>query len=445
MAASPLRVAVVGGGLSGGVCAALLQRQGLAVQLFDPGKRLGGMASSGRVKLGKANIRMDVGAQFMVATDQRFQQLLDSPIMAGLVREWQGRFGVLGARGGEVLSRDVVLESGMMRTPSRPSNARADKEQEADEVAEKEQSQSPINYYRFLEGSREQRLYTGVGGVGMLVPALLDRFSVKTHRASVQELSFQLPHVGHCGCWTLQTSCGMIQAFDAVVLANHDPSFVAGVIEQLQASAPDPELSQPAVADVISKFADRLRDLPGTARSHYSLTLVFPRPLLELPFEAASVHGTEFSFVSRDTSKHDHTPAPCANAPECWILQTSHGFAATLDRDIAAMDGLDGPQRLAEAASRLSEAADRLLGRFFTTGTLPAALHMRARRFGRGSFGEPLRLNPPNSTHNDAVTFEPWKLAVCGDFLGQRQGLQEAALSGTMAANRVAQWAFQQS
>jgi len=135
-------------------------------------------------------------------------------------------------------------------------------------------------------------------------------------------------------------------------------------------------------------------------------------PLLELPFEAASVHGTEFSFV---------------------------------DRDIAAMDGLDGPQRLAEAASRLSEAADRLLGRFFTTGTLPAALHMRARRFGRGSFGEPLRLNPPNSTHNDAVTFEPWKLAVCGDFLGQRQGLQEAALSGTMAANRVAQWAFQQS
>jgi len=451
MAASPLRVAIVGGGLSGSLCAALLQRQGLAVQLFDAGKRLGGRTSCGRVKLGEANIRMDVGAQFMVATDPRFQRLLDSPIMAGLVQEWQGRFGVLGARGGEVLCRNVVLESGMMRIPSRPSNAGAGEEtdgrsdaveQEADEAAERERSQSPINYYRFLEGSSGQQLYTGVGGMGTLVPALLDRFSVKTHRASVQELSFELPHVGRRGCWTLQTSCGMTQAFDAVVLANHDPSNAADVIEKLQASAPDPELSQPAVSEVISNFVGRLRDLPRTGRSHYSLTLVFPRPLLELPFEAASVHGAEFNFLSRDTSKQEGIAAPGGSAPECWVLQASNDFAATLDRDIAAMDG---PQRLAEATSRLSEAADRLLGRFFGAGTLPATEHRRARRFGRGSFGELLRLNPPNSTHNDAVTFEPWRLAVCGDYLGERQGLQEAALSGTMAANRVAQWAFQHS
>ena len=43
---------------------------------------------------------------------------------------------------------------------------------------------------------------------------------------------------------------------------------------------------------------------------------------------------------------------------------------------------------------------------------------------GNGFYPQTLQLNAHGETHNDAVTFEPWALAVCGDYLGERQGVQ---------------------
>ena len=48
---------------------------------------------------------------------------------------------------------------------------------------------------------------------------------------------------------------------------------------------------------------------------------------------------------------------------------------------------------------------------------------------------EPLGLLEP------ALSFEPWRLVVAGDYLGTQGNSAEAALlSGLEAANRVSQW-----
>lgn len=454
------RVAVVGGGVGGSVCAALLRHSGLPVTLFDKGRRPGGRAAMRRVRLKEAGggagdagagveLRFDTGAQFVRATDARFKLLLESPLMAGLVEEWRGRFGVLGSLGGELLPRDDILTLGMFR--SRPPSSQPDADEEAAAAAaaaaaakEREMAESPINYCGFLEGSSSDRLYTGADGVGSFAPGMLRRCGVAVERETeVTGLSLEGRSAGSRGKWALRTACGTEhEPFDSVVLANHDPALAAGVLEGLQASAPDPELSQPPAAEVIERFVGRLRGLRAARSCRYSLLLAFPRPLTELPFDAASVHGSELQFLSRDSSK----PGRGSGGPECWVAQSTAAFAAAIDGELGPAGVAGGSEAArAEATARMRAALERLLGKFFEGQALPEALHAEALRWGSGFFTETLALNGPGETHNDAVTFAPWRLALCGDYLGARQGVQEAALSGMMAADRVAQWAAMDS
>lgn len=438
------RVAVVGGGVSGGVCATLLRRQGLNVTLFERSKRLGGRASARKVRpreletakgaSSASHVHFDQGAQFFTVTDPRFKMLVESPLVSGHIEEWQGRFGVLGSRGGEVLPRENVLTSGMFRTPT----SRADEDEAVAAAAAartKEMLRAPINYCGFLEGSTSTKLYTGVGGMGALIPAMLREAQVNVQKGTrIADLTFTECDGSHRRKWLL-TSDEDVQhePFDSVVLANHDPAFAADVIERLQAGAPDPELSQDAVASVIGQFANRLRGLRSTQQSRYSLLLAFPRALSELPFDAASVHGSELQFLSRESSKPGRGGGE-GDGVECWVAQSSADFAATLDSRLS-------PSSSSDAAAPMLEAVERLLGRFFEGGSMPAPLHSQSRRWHAAFFPETLELNAAGETHNDAVTFGPWSIALCGDYFGARQGVEEAALSGMMAANRVAQWA----
>ena len=64
-----------------------------------------------------------------------------------------------------------------------------------------------------------------------------------------------------------------------------------------------------------------------------------------------------------------------------------------------------------------------------------SACAVRAHRWGSGFVREPLGLLEP------ALSFEPWRLVVAGDYLGTQGNSAEAALlSGLEAANRVSQW-----
>ena len=172
------RVAVVGGGISGSICAALMRSHGLNVTVFDQGlASLGGRASARKVKLSDTQLAsnraaagctasqrvlsFDTGAQFVAATDKRFKLLLESPLLKGLLHQWDGRFGVYGATSGQVMPRKAVLQTGLfgasgVRERAKMAAQEAGQDDEratafAEYTAKREQMTHPMNFCGFLE------------------------------------------------------------------------------------------------------------------------------------------------------------------------------------------------------------------------------------------------------------------------------------------------------
>jgi predicted NAD/FAD-dependent oxidoreductase len=95
-------VALIGGGISGLVCAQRLKELGLNPTVFDTGKRaVGGRVSSRTLsfepKGAKKPLRVPVdhSTQFFTATDERFIKLVHSLQASGAVAEWKGPVGSL--------------------------------------------------------------------------------------------------------------------------------------------------------------------------------------------------------------------------------------------------------------------------------------------------------------------------------------------------------------
>ena len=71
MAASPPRVAVVGGGIAGTLASLVLRNRGLMPVIIDRGQDVGGrLRGVSRSKIGGS---LDAGAQFLRASDARLQ------------------------------------------------------------------------------------------------------------------------------------------------------------------------------------------------------------------------------------------------------------------------------------------------------------------------------------------------------------------------------------
>eukprot|EP00741_Cyanophora_paradoxa_P022066 tig00021434_g21301.t1 len=84
------KVAVVGGGVAGLVCARTLKDRGLHPVVFDMGRAVGGRISTRR---GDGGLTWDHGAQHFSASDPRFAALVEGWKAAGVVDEWKGRVG----------------------------------------------------------------------------------------------------------------------------------------------------------------------------------------------------------------------------------------------------------------------------------------------------------------------------------------------------------------
>ncbi len=106
-----LRVAVVGGGLSGVACATRLHRAGVEVVVLDRGHRLGGrmatrtMRGTGLPYDGRV---VDVGASYLTASTDAFGELVSAWAARGLVVPWTDRFHVATARGLDATSTGPV-------------------------------------------------------------------------------------------------------------------------------------------------------------------------------------------------------------------------------------------------------------------------------------------------------------------------------------------------
>ena len=90
-----LRVAVLGSGVSGSVCARALAEKGAQVTVFESGFGVGGRTST-RVTRG-TRYQFDHGAQFIGRPKTNsFRQALDSWTKEGFVGEWTGKFANVG-------------------------------------------------------------------------------------------------------------------------------------------------------------------------------------------------------------------------------------------------------------------------------------------------------------------------------------------------------------
>ena len=99
--ARPARVAVVGAGVSGLLCARSLSEAGVDVVLFDKGRGPGGRLSSRRLPEpeGAEALRVDHGAVDLCAPGPALAELLREAEAAGVLGRWQPREAVRDSAG----------------------------------------------------------------------------------------------------------------------------------------------------------------------------------------------------------------------------------------------------------------------------------------------------------------------------------------------------------
>ena len=85
---SKLRVAVVGAGISGLICAKMLQEHGFQVKVFEKSWSVSGRAATRR---GEPQLSFDHGAQYFTVRDSVFALSVEKWGQLGIVAEWTGR------------------------------------------------------------------------------------------------------------------------------------------------------------------------------------------------------------------------------------------------------------------------------------------------------------------------------------------------------------------
>ena len=98
---SSARVAVLGAGLSGLVCAVEVAKAGGEVALFEQSRGPGGRASSRSMRTGaEMGYTWDHGCQYFTPKSPEVTSAAEGWLEAGAVCEWGGRFGVVDTLGG---------------------------------------------------------------------------------------------------------------------------------------------------------------------------------------------------------------------------------------------------------------------------------------------------------------------------------------------------------
>ncbi|KAG0619133.1 hypothetical protein M758_4G119800 [Ceratodon purpureus] len=94
-------VAILGGGMSGLVCALTLEELGIRSTVFDTGKHgLGGRMATRNIHIRDGlNLAFDHAAQYFTVSDPKFRKLVDRWLNEGAVKEWKGVVGTLQAGG----------------------------------------------------------------------------------------------------------------------------------------------------------------------------------------------------------------------------------------------------------------------------------------------------------------------------------------------------------
>lgn len=421
------RVAVVGGGIAGTLASLVLRNRGLHPVLIDRGREVGGrLRGSSRSTIGStSNVTVDAGAQFIRASDMRFQTVLRMLEGEGLLAKWDGRFGLLGNQGGGFLPTSVVGQAtGMAKDDSRESGEKKD---DALLTIDSGDFCSFVAYH-----SDETPTYVGMPDNESLCPEICRLASIE-RISNTQVLKAKAKEDGG---WNLQLEGEMnsgTMSFDALVLASHDPDLAVQTVETIVAmeSQAQPRDANNDDADAHNLLMSRLTSLIGDLASArqskqpvFTWSGRFPADAPSLPFDAASVPGSHvIQYLARESSKPGRANR---DDGEIWTAVST----AALAQDI--LKRYQGQEASEEASAIMSQTVSQLL--FQQESKNNDATDASAVRWGAAFTSRTLGLK------EESIFLNPWRLAIAGDFIRNAHPtpLEAAALSGLEAGERVA-------
>ncbi|KAM1792058.1 hypothetical protein ACFX12_035955 [Malus domestica] len=265
------KVAVVGSGISGAVCASTLARNGVSVTLFESARGPGGRMSQRReVVEDEKELLFDHGAPFFNANNTEVLGLVREWESKGLVACWKEKFGFF----------------------DRISNKFFDLEQ---------------------EGLISKR-YVGIPGMNSICRALCQEPGVESKfGASVGRLEWLEDE----NLWSLIGSDGQnLGQFKGVVAT--DKNLVSPRFTSVTGRQPPLDLN------LVPELAVKLNDIP--VRPCFALMIAFSEPVSSIPFKGFSIKSSEvLSWAHCDSSKPGRS-----TSSERWVLHSTMEYAQSV-------------------------------------------------------------------------------------------------------------------
>ncbi|KAL3904157.1 MAG: hypothetical protein SGILL_010178 [Bacillariaceae sp.] len=427
------RVAVVGGGLAGTLCSLVLKNRGLQPVLIDAGTN----GVGGRLRNG--------GAQFLRATDPHLAPIIQMLHEQGLLKEWKGRFGMLGSSGGGFLPAEIVAQN-QQGSGSAGGSIMGLQQAHDDEVigGSSETAVSATDsgdFCQFVERSRSPA-FVGVPSMTQLCPEICRLADIQ--QMNDVRVTGAWPHKK--GGWSFAyNDSDNIESFDGLVLATHDPSLASSVIRSIvdaETEAGGYDTVQDAVDasdDDASFVIQRLLEVSSSLQKVrdddklpvYSVSLTYPKGFSEaLPFDAVSIPGSRVvQFLVREASK----PGLVDNAAgETWTaITTSQLATAILDKGTLTDD-----DKKDVVLSRVTQEISQLVSKYHDGNKTPDPLQVYVKRWGAAFCANGLQLK------ENSIFLAPWRLSIAGDFIRDSKSvaltpLEATALSGLEAGERM--------
>ncbi|CAH2033412.1 unnamed protein product [Thlaspi arvense] len=263
-----MKVAIIGSGISGAVCASTLARNGFSVTIFDSGRGPGGRMSQRR-EIGQdgEELTFDHGAPFFCVSNSDALALVHEWESRGLVSQWKQAFG----------SFDCAS-----------------------------------NKFLGIQKEGDGNKYVGVPGMNSISKALCQESGVQsmfgTGIAKLEWLEEEIP-------WLLKDSKGQnVGRFHGVVAS--DKNIVSPRFTQLP-----PPLDLNLVPELATKLQQHIPVLPC-----FSLMLAFKEPLSLIPAKGLSFKNSEIlSWAHCDSAK----PGRSTDS-ERWILHSTPDYAKSV-------------------------------------------------------------------------------------------------------------------
>lgn len=407
---SKARVAIVGGGLCGSLSALVLKQRlmnNVSVTIFDAGKHMLG----GRL-LGGYEDHSDGGAQFFRPQSKRPEliQLTHSMESMGLLKRWEGRFGMLGSHKGG------FLPSSIMNKVLHKNNNTDDNDSSNDA-----NSGSVIDggdFCGFAQYAAQEPTYVAVPGMQDWCRRLAE--TEPDIQVSLGSKLIKAHHSENSNLWELQFQNNpKKETFDALILSTHDPSLAGQTLQSIISTKEDDDIVVERMKELQTKL-QFIRD--NNKQPVYSCSFIYPpESSKQIPLDAASVPGSSIlQFISREASKPQRPTL--VQGGELWKAISTSSFAAN--------------NMNVDSAQKQMENEMSLLFSPFLNNDILVPQMVRAKLW-RAAFSLPsLQLK------EDCVALYPWRFIISGDYVSNTSSnhmtpLEAAAMSGLQAGEHM--------